>query len=91
GIKHFIVRGQTTPNEVVDLIHNILIKKGNTYLLRIDPEFGDYKAFVNAQFPTGVCSECEQEKKLPIELRLVQREPEFQYAVHARCDQCREE
>jgi len=90
GIKHFIVRGQTTPNEVVDVMHNVLVKEGNTYIVRIDPEFGDYKAFVNDQFPTGACSECKEEKKLPIELRLVAREPEYHYAVNLRCDKCRE-
>ena len=89
GIQHFIVRGQTTPDEVAEIMHNVLVKTGNTYVLRIDPNFGDYEAFVNDQFPTGACNECHTEMKLPIELRLVDREPEYRYAVNLRCDQCR--
>ncbi len=89
GIKHFIVREQTTPNQVVDIMHDELVRRGDTYILRIDPEFGDYKKFVNDQFPTGACSECEQKHKLPIELRLVGKDPEYRYAVNVRCDKCR--
>lgn len=50
GVKHFIIRGQNTPNDILAQILDILNAKDKTYRLNIQKNSPDYSKFIEAFF-----------------------------------------
>jgi len=46
GVENFIVRGENSPNYVVNLISSLLVTPNASFVLRITPDLYDYKLFM---------------------------------------------
>lgn len=89
GVDHFIVRGATSPNEVVNILRSVLKQPNASHLVRIDPSRYDYTGFVKTNFDQPLCEECLQVDMLPVEITCVQNYPERLYTIKVRCDLCK--
>jgi len=89
GVKHFIVRGETTPNQVVRIIKEVLIGNHNSsYNLKINPHSEDYKKFVKDFFGFE-CDSCSGEDRMPVKVSLVQSGKVNLFSIEQDCNRCK--
>jgi hypothetical protein len=88
GIKHFIVRGQYTPNDVVNLIKSILVADNAEYHLRIAKDSVDYQQFVQAFWGMD-CLECSEAEQLPVTIRLESSDERHLFSIKQDCEHCK--
>lgn len=89
GIDHFVVRGATSPNEVVNILLTVLKQPNTSHIVRIDPKDFDYIGFINNNFDRPLCEDCLQSDMLPVEIKCIQNHPERLYTIKLRCDLCK--
>jgi CheY-like chemotaxis protein len=88
GIEHFIVRGENSPNYVVNLISSLLASPNASFVLKLTPGTYDYDLFMKVHFDGQGCPNGKVEDLLPVELKLEKSYPNKLYSVKLRCDLC---
>jgi len=84
GVKHIIIRGDTTPNDVVNKIQDILGVKDKNYNLIISKNSPDYAEFIQSFFG-GDCVEYRDMDTTPITLTLQQSSKPYTFTVELNC------
>lgn len=88
GVNHFIVRGETTPNQVVRIIKEILLDSHNSsYNLKINPNSEDYRRFVK-DFLGLECSNCSRDDQMPVKISLVKSGKINLFSIEQDCNNC---
>jgi len=84
GVKHVIVRGETTPNDVVNKIQDILGVKDKNYNLIISKNSPDYAEFIQSFFGAD-CVEYKDMDTIPMTLTLQQSSKPYIFTVELNC------
>ena len=88
SVRQFIVRGETTPNDVVNIIRSELLSKRDQYKLRICPDSPDYQVFLQSFFGLD-CNHCSPEEQLPVTLTVeTTAANHYTFSVKLDCDRC---
>lgn len=85
GVKYFIIRGQNTPNDIVNKIKDILHSKDKSYSLILKTDSPDYLDFIESFF-SRECAELENMNELPIKLSLSNYEEPYTFTVELDCE-----
>lgn len=85
GVKYFIIRGQNTPNDIVNKIKDILHSKDKSYSLILKTDSPDYSSFIESFF-LKECAELENMDELPIKLNLNNYEEPYTFTVELDCE-----
>lgn len=89
GVHHFIVRGETTPNQVVRIIKEVLLESHNSsYNLKINPNSEDYRKFVKDFFGLE-CSNCDRDDQMPVKISLVKSGKTNLFSIEQDCNRCK--
>jgi CheY-like chemotaxis protein len=88
GAKDFVVRGMTSPVKVVEKIKNLVVNKGVTYTLEINPNSAEMRRLakdfnLNAAFQ---CLDCKK-SQLVMEIRLLDPQ-ENTFQARFLCPHC---
>jgi CheY-like chemotaxis protein len=84
GVKHVIVRGETTPNDVVNTIQDILGIKDKNYNLTISKNSPDYAEFIQSFFGED-CVEYKDMDTIPITVTLQQSSKPYTFTIELNC------
>ncbi len=88
GVRQFIIRGETTPNDVVNIMRSELLAKRDQYKLRIAPDGPDYQSFLQSFFGLD-CKHCDPEQQLPVTLTLANTDANhYTFSIKLDCDRC---
>lgn len=88
GVKHIIVRGYTTPNDVVNKIQDILNIKDKNYNLTISKNSPDYAEFIQS-FLGEDCIDYQDMDTTPITVTLQQTSEPYTFTIELNCKQPR--
>ena len=84
GVKHFIISGQTTPNDIVSQIQDILEVKDKSYNLIISKNSPDYTEFIESFFGAD-CVECQDIDTTAITITLQQTSKPYTFSIELNC------
>jgi DNA-binding response OmpR family regulator len=85
GVQHFIVRGQSTPNNIFNHILDILNAKDKTYKLTIKKDSPDYAQFIESFFGQD-CIEYKYNDGLPIKFILSKDVKPYTFFIELDCE-----
>lgn len=80
GVKYFLVRGENTPNDIVNKIQDILNVKDKNYNLTISKNSPDYAEFIKSFFGTD-CVEYRDMDVTPITITLQQSSKPYTFTI----------
>jgi CheY-like chemotaxis protein len=84
GVKHFIIRGQNTPNDIVSQIQDILEIKDKNYNLIISKNSPDYTEFIESFFGAD-CVAYQDIDITPITITLQQTSKPYTFSIELNC------
>lgn len=84
GVRDIIVRGETTPNDVVNRIQDILDVKDKNYNLSISKNSPDYAEFMKSFFGSD-CVEYQDMDTTPITITLQQSSEPYTFTIELNC------
>ncbi len=84
-VNHFIVRGQTSPHDIVSKIKDILNVKDRTYNLLLSKDSPDYAEFIEA-FWGADCVDQRDSATMPILVTLQQPQQPYVFSIELDCN-----
>lgn len=84
-VDHFIVRGQTSPHDIVSKIKDILNVKDRTYNLLLSKDSPDYAEFIEA-FWGADCIDHRDSSTMPVLVTLQQPQQPYVFSIELDCD-----
>jgi response regulator RpfG family c-di-GMP phosphodiesterase len=85
GVKYFIIRGQNTPNDILNQILDILNAKDKIYRLTIKKDSPDYSKFIEA-FLGKDCIEYKNIDNMPIRVILSKDLKPYTFFIELDCE-----
>jgi DNA-binding response OmpR family regulator len=85
GVQYFIIRGQSTPNNILNQILDILNAQDKTYQLVIKKESQDYSKFIESFFGED-CIEYKYNDGLPIKVILSKDVKPYNFFIELDCE-----
>ena len=85
GVKYFIIRGQNTPNDILNQILSILSAQDKQYSLNISKESKDYNKFIESILGQD-CTKYEDENGLPIRVVLSNDSKPYRFFIELDCE-----
>jgi CheY-like chemotaxis protein len=85
GVKYFIIRGQSTPNNIFNQILDILNAQDKTYQLIIKKDSPDYSKFIGAFFGED-CIEYKYNDGIPIKVVLSKDVKPYTFFIELDCE-----
>lgn len=84
GVRYFIIRGQNSPNDILNKIRDILHSKDKDYTLLLKKDSPDYSEFIDSFFGKD-CIEFQDKDYIPIKLTLNNYEEPYTFTVELNC------
>lgn len=84
SVKHFIIRGQNSPNDILNRIRDILHSKDKTYSLILKKDSPDYDSFIESFFGKD-CIEYKEMEETPIKVILSQDSAPYNFSIELDC------
>lgn len=85
GVKYFIIRGQNTPNDILNQILDILNAQDKTYRLNIQKNSPDYSKFIEA-FMGKDCIDYKDIDNIPIRVILSKDSQPYTFFIELDCE-----
>jgi len=85
GVKYFLIRGQNTPNDILNQIMDILNAQDKTYRLNVQKNSPDYSKFIEA-FLGKDCIEYKDTDNMPIRIMLSKDLHPYTFFIELDCE-----